>query len=516
MEQSLSDRVSITINTFIPEFVDQFLEDKQKQIDKAIAEGNTPQELVDLIITLKYWANPQGNYTMSLHESEQINFKDLIAIVNEPTNILPQAHFKPEDRPIIADLVQLKLNAIADGLIKKYNLQTIINERTEANAKKVQEWWESKSLQEQENIKRQYDNLTPEQKVKLQQKMPANANVTHVHYYVMSNCHSDLNYVYYRPVFPDFFDLLLINYMFHHSHGYPATDVGCGGCSGGSNDDGQFWLAVAAVIGFIAMITAGVVGGLYGLKKAWNSLVNTLCGDKVARSLFRLAGIGGGGYGGFVAGTLAGASMGSAIPGFGTAAGAIVGGVFGAGIGIGLAALLTKYIAKGLSYLTFTNHFNPTNPEKYELSSRQQRNLLSKGFDLAIVETMMHAIKREKDKLDNSASFPFTAERKKKNKLNRILYDLKKGKIEGPVKIGRLYYDANLSRFEPEKKPAVNTKDIISTIATDNNYQNFQPSEPSLTVNVQQNPTQRIEMQPMIPPGYQQSTGTENYTPYRP
>lgn len=452
MEQNLQNRVIIAINTYFPELINDYLEDNKNSIDAAIKIKEKPKALLDLIITLKHWANPFGDYSIKLPPTELINLKDIPDVLATPRKILSQEKgITPSDENEIAELVRIKLDKIADELIHKYDLKSEIEEELATNKSSVENWWKNKTQDERLRIKQDYANLSKVEKNRLEKRVNKypinsvdNSDPLICHYYWMCHCRSDL-------YFYNWITMLQVADLFARLHpGTMRTDNGCGGISNsGSRSDDIQALGIVGSIGIgLALISAGAIGGIYAAKKTFNSVVNFFTGNKMLRSAFRLTGIGVGGYLGATGGTIVGATLGSMIPGIGNVAGAILGTIFGAGLCAGVGALITKYTAKGISALCHFNEINPTNPEKYKLTKHQITNLTNKGLDLNVVDKMIKAIKREKDKIGISGSFPWTESRKKKNDLNRLLHQIKKGQILGLTKIGLLYYDPSLNHYK--------------------------------------------------------------------
>ena len=196
-----------------------------------------------------------------------------------------------------------------------------------------------------------------------------------------------------------------------------SSGGGGGSSGGGGNNDG--FLFFVGIVGFIAIITSGLIAGAYALKKMYNSLVNLSEHKKVLRSLFRIGSIGIGGYYGTVGFASLGALLGSFVPGIGTAAGAIIGGFFGTGIGMGLGATAGKYIAKALSYIMYNNENNPSNPEKYQLTEAETANLIREHLDIKTINRMLRAAKKEKNSVGIMGSWPDSKEREHKNLWNK-------------------------------------------------------------------------------------------------
>jgi hypothetical protein len=478
MNKDLHDRVITVVNSFIPELIDYYLEDNEKLIEEALKNGNKPQPVIDLVVTLKNWANPLGNYPVLLKPSDLINFKDLQTILQQPRKILSQEKNFTSDDEIESDkLVRIKLDRIADELIQKYDLKTEIDKQLQHDQTAVEKWWQNKSENEKLRIRQEYKNLSEVEKASLKKKMEHQP-------FTYTSAYSDpflFNYFWmcqFRSylIYDAFFHMAdLFSNIYIPGSNIHTGDVHCDGCSSGSNDDGKAIGILAAIVGGITLISAGVMGGIYAAKKALNSLTNFFTGNKMLRSLYRLAGIGGGAYLGALEGGILGATFGSAIPGVGNAAGFIIGTIFGAGIGAGLGALLTKYSAKAISYLFHRNALNPTNPEKYQLTKTQIQNLRNKGHDLEVVDRMIRAIKREKSKIGISGSFPWTNARAEKNKLNALLDQVKQGQIAGPIKIGVLFYDPQLKRFDPDEKTTITRSSSTAHLLPSLNEKNIVP-----------------------------------------
>lgn len=474
MRHDLQIYVDIAINQYVAEVVQDYLEAYAPYIEKAVEDKKTPVDVVNLVLTLKHWANPKSNYPYALPDKENINFEKLQQMVDAPRHVVHEdKSITDEDEIEIGVLLRHKLDQSADVLIEKYKLESLIKKRAkETNAAT---WWNSKSAEEQHAVQIEYENLSSQQKQILHEKIKSeNIYDNAVHsdvipewylYFSMYHWHS---YLYGHSFGLPFLDAPIISIP--HTH-----DADNGNGSSGRNE-------LLETLGFLAVAASGIGGGIYAAKKAANSLINFFTGNKMLSSAFRLASIGGGAYLGVVEGMLVGAALGSSIPGLGTVAGAVLGGFFGLGLGAGGAAFISKYISKAISTVRHVYEINPSNPEKYQLTIGQENKLKKGGFDLKEIDRMIRAIHYEKSKIGFSGSFPFTAEREKKNQLNDLLKKIKNGEIEGRVKIGNWLYDAKLSRFDHPPKVKYSTTANVIMPAMPISVADFKPEEsPAMT-----------------------------------
>lgn len=508
MDKDLQGRIIATINGYVPNPIEDFVEDYK----------NNKNEIINLIHTLKHWANPQGDYQLLLSlEQRNTYFEYLQQILNHPKTLLNQDKtITAEDEVFILQLLQVKLNQIADELIKEFNLN---QEFEQIKTSAVSAWWHSKTHGEQEEIRNQYKKLSDEQRELIKaeiDKRNLDRNRQGQGYF----------YVYYDP-FPFYF--MCNHSAYFHSLMLEATvratlatvrltghvihagvkaigSIGQGGGGGGncgsSDDSGKAILAILAGICLFAVAILGAIGITYAAKKTYNSLVNLFEGKKVLRSIYRLVGIGVGGYYGIVQGAVLGAFLGSFIPGIGTAAGAIIGMICCVGIGAGVGALFAKYTAKGMSMLVYPNEINPTNPEKYQLTAQQIENLNKKNCNIDIVNKMIVALRAEKNKIDIEGSLPWSDKRKEKNELNIILKKLMNAEIIGPLRIGNKTYNPTLNylgkpfvsshaqlknNLMVDAKPVVLSNDSVLNI-NEPTYSNLYHSLPVASAPLEENP----------------------------
>ena len=192
--------------------------------------------------------------------------------------------------------------------------------------------------------------------------------------------------------------------------------------------DQSFLLAIMIPVSILStLLFFTVIGGYYAAKKVGKSCANIYRGEKILRSLARLAGTSAGGC----AGVLLGIFLGSLVPGVGTLCGAIVGGViFGCALA-GLGALLTKYTARIISwagvkfgaYGDALEISNPTNPDKYRLTQTQLKKLAHMAalddFSQARIHEMLEDIKWNKKRINTFFDAAGQAEKKEWNQLIR-------------------------------------------------------------------------------------------------
>jgi len=194
----------------------------------------------------------------------------------------------------------------------------------------------------------------------------------------------------------------------------------------------SFWEKYRIVI-HPYFIVLGVIAGiaLYPLKKIWNATRNLLRRTKIARSAYRLSGIGIGGYFGGMQGAVIGAALGSLLPVIGTVAGSLLGMIIGSAVGGTTGALFTKYSAKGMSRL----FYGDTNPDKWRLTLEQGTTLANsanptdKAARLDQVLTVMDAIDAAKKETWVLGSIPGTHSREDKKEWNALLKKVKRGEI---------------------------------------------------------------------------------------
>lgn len=472
MKKELRERVITAINTYTDTTISDFLEDNTSQ-----------STLIYLTMTLKHWANPYGNYTPhpSITESEDFNYlKEMLA---DPKKILyAEKNFTPADEAEILTLLRFKLNKIADDIIAQNNLAYVFERSVANNSRAAEAWWNNKTEREQAAIKQQYENLSRKQQKEIK--------VYYVHEHHHHHTFLDF-YLYYlmcnEMARLSAYSLIGIARLTEVSFYATAnlTSAALNGISNVSCDGGRGdseGIAAAAAIGaFVAMAAAGIIGGIYAAKKACNSICNVATNNKVLRSLYRLAGIAAGAYGGVIGGMAAGAVLGSAVPGLGNVAGGILGGIFCGAFGAGVMAVVTKYTGKAISAIFNRHEINPTNPEKYKLTKQQKTNLRLQGFELSIINDMLKAVKREKDKIGLMGSWPWSQARKNKNQLNSLIELIKDGQIYYPIKIGNEEFDPLLSRFNPEPKTTSTAYIIKNSVAGadfSTLHDKFKPSAP--------------------------------------
>lgn len=456
MDQDKKNRVIATIKSWFPRVTREYLglpEDEQK---------SPPEELrpkaLKLAVTLKHFAKPLSNFPNLLEQDTNNDSGEelamIVGLLKNPRKILPcDKSLQSQDEPEIKALMQGTFNDLADELIKLYNLQNEAaikeNEMPAPSAPPLEEkeerqhsrtWWDRLTPSQQAQAIEQYQNLTPEQKTKIAGAMsnkrviqldtPRNRKIDPYDLYWVSRITTDITL--------NLFNDAILAYRAPRAIIGPGSmavfngdTVGCcsGSCTGDScgNCNDETLPIIAAIIGVIALATAALGFGLYGLKKTFNSVVNLFNGDKPLRSLWRLAGIGAGAYVGATECGVLGAYLGSIIPGFGTAAGFVFGTVCGALIGSGLGALAAKYSAKAISYLFNYGEINPTNPDKYKLTQQQEDHLIRTGAHIPTVNRILAGLKETKGNLSSWSSIPFTSEREQKDDLNQTIKDLKNG-----------------------------------------------------------------------------------------
>jgi hypothetical protein len=184
------------------------------------------------------------------------------------------------------------------------------------------------------------------------------------------------------------------------------------------------YVAGAALAIGLAAAALPIVSAAYAIKKTYNSLSNLIHGQKPLRSLWRLAGMGGAGYGGWVSGVM----LGSVVPGIGTVIGGLVGGIVGIAIGVGVDALLAKYTGKLMSYIVYKD----TNPDKVKLSAKQKHDYEINKGNVVYAENTLKAIREEKRKIKSSSYselLPFSSGRDEKKAFNVIIQKVKNAEI---------------------------------------------------------------------------------------
>jgi hypothetical protein len=412
-------------------------------IDDSSSQDEIKKKALALALTLKHFANPLGGYPIDEEAHEA--FKNILTCLDEPTKLGQNLQLTLDERKYLIDLLRLKLDKLADEIIVEHNLQATDIQKAildsanktptstptlESEQKETPEnqWWNNRSLEEQEDIRYRYRMLTESQRDHLNQRIFYSYSCSYdsnsYSYYQMCLIDAELNYLAFRTVI----DLSAIT-----AHGflrgasilpYPGGVLGLGRPSihhGLSLGDSKTDKEVLAIIAFIAFALSAIIGALYSTKKAFNSIRNIFTGEKIVRSLYRLTATAGSAYLGVLAGGALGALLGSALPGIGTAIGAILGMAFGAAAGAGLGALVAKYSAKLFSSILYRNELNPTNPDKWRLSEKRMEKMQNKGINIDAVIQEISLIKQEKKKLGTEASFFWTDARKEKNRLNAVL-----------------------------------------------------------------------------------------------
>lgn len=162
----------------------------------------------NLVMTLKYWANPNGDYQVALEDNHLLTyFSDLQKIIKNPKMLLDNIDFSKEDEQYIQKLVQIKLNDIADKLTNKYHMQESISKKIhEMNMRKnAIEWWNNKTHSEKIAIEQQYQRLSYDQHALIEKSNPPltlfsgsnglfQSRSDPFPYYYMCNHLSDLNF----------------------------------------------------------------------------------------------------------------------------------------------------------------------------------------------------------------------------------------------------------------------------------------------------------------------------------
>lgn len=467
-ENDIKGKIIAGIYAFIPTSISDYMEDHE----------DNQEAIINLVMTLKYWTNPEGAYECALSPKDlKEYFSNLQQIVQDPKLILPNANLTETDKEFSRKILSVKLNNEADALILRYHLENIIAERMNTQ-EKAAEWWNKKSLAEQKAIQQQYNSLAPAQQTYVNQNQYVIRHQTGFYigeidpflYFYMCNNNAHLNYLLLEGTIraAGFMGRGLVEGVKLGVHvigkiGSALANVGGGnsggGGSGGSKCEGDGVLYAIGIAGFIAIISSGIIAGAYALKKMYNSIKNLYDGKKVLRSLYRLAGIGIGGYYGAVGCGALGALFGSFVPGIGTAAGFVLGVIFGSGIGAGIGALVAKYTAKLISVLVYQDENNPSNPEKYKLTEAEIDNLQRKHLSIAVINRMLKAVRREKNKIDIMSSWPWSPERQQKDIWNQQIKLIKSGddSIARATQIGgRVFNPA----FDETGKPYVTEVEV--------------------------------------------------------
>src|SRR3990167_326980 len=468
-----------------PDFVKSTINQAFTQIDDSPLPRKEQNALkLNFIVMLKHWSNPHWCTDNSITRVI-LTYPALLKTISPLREAIQQAI--QDDNKTELEEIRRQINQTVEDIIQAHGLTQLFNSyinkcvwaQNAAEQEKLQKkWWEGQ-LQNQKEIANKYDNLAKDQKKFLRNQFtPDRVTKKHVSLQAASHTYSESplpNYIdyfwmtHYSPELQSFATRRANN------NGHLDSDlltivpmVSTAGVIAFSVVGAIVQGALGATVGIAGIIGSGAIGGLYALKKAFNSVTNFLTGNKMLRSLFRLLGIGGGAYGGFVLGGMAGAALGSIVPGIGTVIGATLGMIFGAGLGAGIGASVTKYTARLISYLYYKNDkdvINPTNPDKYRLTKKQQSNLEKKGFDVAGIKRLISAIKTKKDSIDIMKSIPFTDQRKEKNALNKILKSVKKGTFSNEVTIDHTtYYYGNSSMFKIKTPEDTQQQPSISPI----------------------------------------------------
>ena len=260
--------------------------------------------LLRLAILLKQWANPQSNYQSNFTEDElNENFPYLHTIITEHETMFAKQKFTPEEKIQIIELIRIHLNSLANDIIKQYDLITAFQQNIPHDDVAIHTWWNQKTDEEKKKIKQQYKELTDAQKTELSTRTSPKSTVSILpddpslfYLYWMCCYHTHLTYCVYQPLFANtaMFGAKVIGHVVSHAGGSSHHAGGffsfIGHCI---NEifkfDHRVGIIASAIIGLLSLIGSGIAGGLYALKKAFNSVTNFLTGNKMLRSLFRWA-----------------------------------------------------------------------------------------------------------------------------------------------------------------------------------------------------------------------------------
>ena len=208
-------------------------------------------------------------------------------------------------------------------------------------------------------------------------------------------------------------DLLWLNLGLNH-HNYNHNHA-----SNYDEDAGKALLLIIAVI-----------AALYALKEIIKSCLNILRNKKHLRSIYRLCMI------------AAGVALAIVfVPHM-----IVVTSSFSltmlAMIGAGVGAVIGKYSSKFISSLANSDEINPSSPNKYQLSSSQKLHLKDIGVNLTELNKLLKSIRDVKSKkFAFYSSWPWTESYDEKKRFNKVIKDLKDGKLLGIIYFNNVKYD---------------------------------------------------------------------------
>lgn len=391
MQKDLLERVQVAIKTLVAQTVEDYLEDITEQCHK---DQQLPYAVLQLVTNLKYWSNLDASYQPQLPLSEYHNFKNIVELLQHPHKILSQEQFTKADEAEILNTLKKELDAQANHLIFEHHLEQAIEQNRQLAPNEISSWWRSKSNEERKYLQQKYQALSKKEKQEIEHV---------VHHYYPQRKFDTTDYIflwmmldhqrhyYYNPwIIPS------CNTLPYPSSGYSSLLSGLSRSGGYSSSIGQgggkdIGIVIAA-IAFGTIAISGIIGGAYATMKCLKSLYNLVHDHKVTRSLVRLTGaaiggVAGGFFGSSVAWPLA-VTLFSCTP----MTAMVVTGIFCAGIGAGALTLITKYTARIISKHRHPNALNPTNPEKYQLTPREEMRLHALDFNLDDVKRMIRAL----------------------------------------------------------------------------------------------------------------------------
>lgn len=483
----------------IPTIIDDYIDDRRLEIKRerhAHPESKDSKILLDLVLSLKALANPDKAYPLKLQGADLISLGYITERLANP-ELLSSDEPMPSRRAI-----QKVLNRKANQLIYEYNLTQKVNDSMQHYTGEVKTWWANKNQEEKEQIKVQCQNYSNDE------KLTSHGNSVHItnvnvnvnedrfsnlfYLYQLNKLINQTQYAYPQPIYRQQYSTN--QYHNYSSSGYYSSSLGgtknVGGYSSSLSNNGAqdkdkpgLFVIITLVTGALSLLVFGTAGAFYALKKSFDALRSLMTGHKILRSLYRLALTGGSGFGGYFIGAAFGASFGSVFPVVGTTLGMLVGGVLGAGLFAGMGAAIGKYSARMIAQATNKQTLNPTNPEKYTLTPKQEKHLLTLNFDLHVLNYMMKAIHREKSRLGIKRSFFWTDEYQENARLNHLLYDLKNypevflnnspnSPFAFPLQIGKIYYHPRLS-VEKQAQQFVSTTGVLKQAFTSEEGQDF-------------------------------------------
>lgn len=405
------------------------------------------QSLLNLIFSLKRWSNPYSNFSLQIPSEHLPNFAFIPSWINNPKRL--NASISSKDEAFLRQLIYIRLDCVANRLIEEANLQNEIDQKLAIDNFQGEQWWEKLELPAQLEIKSNYKNLTNEEldillklKRELCKRNVPSENIIKnpdlfnyflfCHYQATCSYHH-LNFSSYKNILNS--DLTLLT--------QPATSS-------------QIFRKIAKITAAIASISIFllplivILSAGYALQKSVKSLVNFINGQKMLRSLFRLAGIVTLSYIGAIKVGILGGIIGTFIPVIGNATGFVVGSVLGGSLGAAIGGAIAKYSARLISAVFHQGRNNSTNTEKYELNLDLIDKHIKRKTNFELLHQAIRTLRNEKKKLGLRKIIPFSEAKKENEYWNNLLKQIKNGEIDkniiiGEKNFGRLSTHAELS-----------------------------------------------------------------------